>query len=74
MAAEDCNEIIFFSPRMLHRMSVRDKIKTFLQTLNHAGCLISALNINIKGSEDTMNWLGQFDNVNTYQESRFVGL
>ena len=56
MADEDSKEGTYsFTSRMLHRMSARDQIRTFLQTLSHAGCLISALNKNIKGSEDTMN-------------------
>ena len=44
----------FVLSRMLYHMSVRDQIRKFLQTLSHAGCIISALNHNIKGFKDTM--------------------
>ena len=47
--------IYIVSSRILHRISARDSIMNFLQTLTHLGCLISALNNNIKGIKVTMN-------------------
>ena len=47
--------IYIVSSRILHRISARDSIMNFLQTLTYDGCLISALNNNIKGTKGTMN-------------------